>query len=305
MVGIAYVLPYQTNNNIFNLERFIDWGITIIFLLYGLKLNLKDLVKDLSNWKLHLIIQCSTFLLFPILAIAGKFLFIGEEWYLVWLSLYFLACLPSTVSSSVVMVSLAKGNMVSAIFNATISGLIGIVATPFLLDFYIKSNENVEGNNMVLELCLKVLLPLIIGLILNPYLKNFIEKYKNYVAEFDKLIILLIVYESFSKAFIANVFTAFPLTHFLVIVLGAVVLFFMVFGILKVVSRTLRFNYEDTVTTLFCGSKKSLVHGSVFLSLLALSADAKVLFLLPIMLYHSFQLFFISWLANKWGTSKN
>ncbi|GAL78303.1 sodium/bile acid symporter family [Algibacter lectus] len=42
----------------------------------------------------------------------------------------FLAALPSTVSSSVVMVSMAKGNIPAAIFNASISGIIGVALTP-------------------------------------------------------------------------------------------------------------------------------------------------------------------------------
>nr|WP_252864931.1 bile acid:sodium symporter [Capnocytophaga ochracea] len=58
-------------------------------------------------------------------------------------------------------------------------------------------------------------------------------------------------------------------------------------------------NREDTITTTFCGSKKSLVHGSLFMMVLGISDDNKVMFLLPIMLYHSFQLFYVSWLANK------
>ena len=304
MVVVGGIVPFNADKSSFPLEKIIDWGIVTIFFLYGLKLNLRDLLNDLKNWKLHVIVQFSTFILFPALVVASRFLFVGEDWNLVWLSLFFLACLPSTVSSSVVMVSMAKGNIVSAIFNATLSGLIGIVATPFLLGLYIKSDVNADSSSLIMDLGLKVLLPLIIGLTLNPLLKKWIEKYKTYVAEFDKLIILLIVYESFSKAFLANVFTTFPWTHFAVIALGAVVLFFVVFFILMKIATSLKFNYEDRVTAVFCGSKKSLVHGSVFLSLLSLSADAKILFLLPIMLYHSFQLFFISWLASKWGSKK-
>ena len=68
MVVAGKVIPYQDSyNQIFNLEAFIDWGIAGIFLLYGLKLNLKEVVKDVSNWKLHLLVQTGTFVLFPLL----------------------------------------------------------------------------------------------------------------------------------------------------------------------------------------------------------------------------------------------
>jgi sodium/bile acid cotransporter 7 len=61
----------------------------------------------------------------------------------------------------------------------------------------------------------------------------------------------------------------------------------------------MKFNREDQITATFCGSKKSLVHGSLFLLVLGIPDDQKVLFLLPVMIYHSFQLFYVSWLANK------
>ena len=59
------------------------------------------------------------------------------------------------------------------------------------------------------------------------------------------------------------------------------------------------FQLEEIITATFCGSKKSLVHGSLFLLVLGIPDDQKVLFLLPVMIYHSFQLFYVSWLANK------
>lgn len=71
MVLLAKLFPFHDSyNQYFNLSGFIDWGIAGIFLLYGLKLNLKEVVKDVSNWKLHLLIQSGTFILFPLLALA-------------------------------------------------------------------------------------------------------------------------------------------------------------------------------------------------------------------------------------------
>ncbi len=47
MVLMAKLIPFKESyNQYFNLSGFIDWGIAGIFLLYGLKLNLKEVVKD-------------------------------------------------------------------------------------------------------------------------------------------------------------------------------------------------------------------------------------------------------------------
>ena len=243
MVVAGKVIPYQDSyNQIFNLEAFIDWGIAGIFLLYGLKLNLKEVVKDVSNWKLHLLVQTGTFVLFPLLVLVFYPFFGDTIYFQSWLSVYFLACLPSTVSSSVVMVSIAKGNVTSAIFNASISGLIGILLTPLLMGFFLQAHHS-EGNQaeIIQQLLLKVLLPIILGILLNPIFKNIIQKYSKIIAEFDRLIILLIVYESFSKAFIENVFASVPSLVFVVIAVSVVILFFVVYAILQWISCKLGF----------------------------------------------------------------
>jgi len=301
MVLLAKLIPfYESYNQYFNLTGFIDWGIAGIFLLYGLKLNLKEVVKDISNWKLHLLIQSGTFIVFPLLVLLFYPLVKDSEYYNIWLSIFFLACLPSTVSSSVVMVSIAKGNVTSAIFNASISGLIGIIMTPLLMSFFLNPDSSSgDQSEIIQQLLLKVLLPIILGVLLNPFLKKWVAKYSNIIAEFDRLIILLIVYESFSTAFVENVFVSVPSIVFVVLASSVVFLFFTVYHILKRIATQLKFKPKDIITTTFCGSKKSLVHGSLFLLVLGIPDDQKVLFLLPVMIYHSFQLFYVSWLANK------
>ena len=301
MVLLGKFVPFRpAYNQWFPLSDFIDWGIAGIFLLYGLKLNLKEVVKDVSNWKLHLLIQSATFLLFPFLVLIFYPAFRETAYYGIWLSVFFLASLPSTVSSSVVMVSIAKGNVTSAIFNASISGLIGIVMTPLLMSFFLNANtESADKTEIVEQLLLKVLLPIVIGIALNPFFKKWIIRYSNVISEFDRLIILLIVYESFSTAFIENIFATVPGFVFLVLTISVVALFFIVYYITKFVAMKMGFQLEEIITATFCGSKKSLVHGSLFLLVLGIPDDQKVLFLLPVMIYHSFQLFYVSWLANK------
>ncbi len=301
MVFMGYLIPFRESyNSYFNLSAFIDWGIAAIFLLYGLKLNLKEVIKDITNWKLHLLIQSGTFILFPLLVLIFYPLVKGSAYQEIWLAIFFLACLPSTVSSSVVMVSIAKGNVTSAIFNASISGLIGIVMTPLLMSFFLTSAAGSGNHGDVLQqLLIKVLLPIILGILLNPVFKKWVTKYSNSIAEFDRLIILLIVYESFSTAFIENIFSSVPPVTFLILAFSVVFLFFTVYNILKLIAGKMDFKREDIITVAFCGSKKSLVHGSLFLLVLGIPEDKKVLFLLPVMVYHSFQLFYVSWLAGK------
>ena len=302
MVIFGKFLPFKESyQQVFNLDAFINWGIVGIFFLYGLKLNFKKVIQDISNWRLHLLVQGTTFVLFPFLVFVFYGLAVNTEYYALWLSVFFLACLPSTVSSSVVMVSIAKGNITSAIFNASISGLIGIVMTPLLMGFFLQQSgeSTLDQSEIVMQLLLKVLLPIILGLLLHRFFVKVVNKYSKIIAQFDKLIILLIVYESFSAAFLQNAFSSVSVQILMVLFLSLVLLFFLVYYILKFISNKMNFSREDTITATFCGSKKSLIHGSLFVLILGISDDQKVLFLLPILLYHSFQLFYVSWLANR------
>ncbi len=87
----------------------------------------------------------------------------------------------------------------------------------------------------------------------------------------------------------------------LVLFLIVVALFFTVFYITSWLSGRLHFIREDRITLQFAGSKKSLVHGSVFAAVLFSGMGGAGLMLMPIMIYHAFQLFYISIVARRMG----
>ena len=125
MIILARLIPgIGSKGSLIELSWLIKGGIALLFFFYGLKLSPEKLKEDLSNWRLHVLIQLITFLVFPVLLLLFYPMFRGTEQEILWLAVFFLAALPSTVSSSVVMVSIAGGNIPSAIFNASISGVI-------------------------------------------------------------------------------------------------------------------------------------------------------------------------------------
>ena len=73
------------------------------------------------------------------------------------------------------------------------------------------------------------------------------------------------------------------------------------YGIIWCFCRAMKFNREDTITALFCGSKKSLVHGSVMSKVLFSNPAIIGVVLLPTMLYHAYQLIIVSIIAKKWA----
>ncbi|WP_299579124.1 bile acid:sodium symporter family protein [uncultured Sunxiuqinia sp.] len=303
MILLAYLLPgIGKEGSTIELKVVIRYGISLLFFFYGLRLSPEKLKNDLSNWRLHLLIQGITFLIFPLTVLAFHPLFAGTDHEILWLSVFFLAALPSTVSSSVVMVSIAEGNISSAIFNASISGVIGILLTPLWMSLFMERQTEAFAFGQVLhDLVIQILIPVFVGLILHRWWGKWANRNKAYLSLFDKSVILMVVYRSFSDSFLNGIFNSIAL-HELLLLGGSVIgLFFFIFEGTKYLTKRLHFNREDRITVLFAGSKKSLVHGSVMVMVLFGDTTIGSLFLVPVMIYHAFQLFYISIIARRYA----
>lgn len=301
MILAAWIKPgIGMDLNYIDLNLVINIGVILIFFFYGLKLDWVKMKAGMRNWKMHFAVQLTTFLLFPLLILPFYPLMKNTGYEILWLGMFFLAALPSTVSSSVVMVSIARGNIPGAIFNASISGIIGIVATPLWMSlFLIGQQTGFDFSDVILQLILHIIVPVVAGLVLHPYFVQLVNRYIHKIAAFDKFIILLIVYESFSRSFLSGIFSSVSWKALIGLCLAVVILFYVVLKITGILSKRLNFSRADGITLQFAGTKKSLVHGSVFGSVLFGSVTGAGILLLPIMIYHSYQLFYISIVAQK------
>lgn len=295
---IAYFFPQGIE--ILPLTTITDIGIGLIFFFYGLKLSPAEFKLGFLNYKVHIVVQLTTFVIFPLLALLFFPFFEAGTGSNLWIALFFLGTLPSTVSSSIVMVSLAKGNLPTAIFNASLSGLIGIVATPLWLSFFMRQSGDFEFGPIILKLFLQIILPLIIGLFLQRFWGRFARKYSKELGLFDKTTIILIVYSSFSASFLSHLFESVNLFDLGKVIGMVIILFFAVYYGLGFFSNKIGFKTPDKITTQFCGTKKSLVHGSVMVKVIFGSSANTGLLLLPIMLYHSLQLVLVAFYAEKY-----
>jgi len=301
MVALAWLFPgFGMIQKPFSLEDLANYGVTGVFFFYGLKLNGEKLKKGLANWRMHLLVQATTFIIFPLLALAVKPLFASENAGHLWLGIFFLAALPSTVSSSVVMVSIAGGNIPAAIFNASISALIGVFITPLWVGAFLSAGTgSFDAGSIVLKLTLQVLVPVVAGMLLNKRFGFMAEKYKKGLKLFDQSIILMIIYTSFCRSFTLHLFAGMSVPEIMLLAGGMLLLFLAVLLFVKLIAGFLHFNRPDTITAMFCASKKSLVHGTVMADILFAGSSLAGFMLLPLMLYHALQLIAASLLAKK------
>jgi sodium/bile acid cotransporter 7 len=302
MVLLAYWFPlFGTSKAWYAPANVSVYGVAFIFFFYGLKLSPQQLKSGLSNIRLHIVVQLSTFVLFPLIAFLLKPILspINQP---LWEGIFFMAAIPSTVSSSVVMVGIAKGNIPGAIFNASISSMLGLVITPLLVGLVLSSSNNAgmaDIHSIIIKLLWQVVVPVIAGIILHPYWGKWVSKHLQTLKYFDQLIILLIVFTSFSESFESGVFAQTSLLLLVLLSIGLILLLGTVYRLIEWICRFLNFNREDTITTIFCGSKKSLVHGMVFSKILFPVNAAVGMMILPLMLYHAIQLVVISMIAQR------
>lgn len=290
----------------FSISSIANIGISFIFFFYGLKLNRSKLVAGLSNWKLHILVQAGTFIIFPLLILAFRPWLDHGDLHILWLGTFFLAALPSTVSSSVVMVSIAEGNIPAAIFNASISSLMGIFITPVWMSIATEGQQNsVDMSDIIVKLLLQILLPVVLGLLMNPTkLGKVAGKYNKQLKYFDQLTILAIVYTAFSESFEKDMFSNLGMVELLVLGVCMLVLFLVVYFLIGYIARLLGFNREDRITATFCGSKKSIIHGTVMAKVIFMNSPMTGILLLPIMLYHALQLIAVSIIAQGMARRK-
>jgi solute carrier family 10 (sodium/bile acid cotransporter), member 7 len=277
-------------------------GVALIFLLHGIGLSFAALKAGTLHWRLHLLVQTCTFLLFPVLGLA---LFFGAA---AWLSpelrlgLFFLCALPSTVSSSVALTAAAGGNVAAALFNATISSLIGVVVTPLWMSG-VAASAGVAPDlwSVVVDLCLWLVLPLAVGQALRPLLGEWAKRNRARIHLVDRGTILFLVYTTFCDSFLEGVWSSHGFGTVIVTVAINAALFSCVMIVSGGVGRALGFSRQDRIATMFCASKKSMATGVPMAQLMFAQSAVLGVVVLPLLIYHTMQLVLAGMLAARWS----
>lgn len=276
-------------------------GVALVFYLHGVSLAFAALQAGALRWRLHVVVQASTFLVFPLLGL-GILAALGDsvpdE---LRLGLFFLCALPSTVSSSVAMTALARGNVAAAVFNATLSSVVGVVLTPLWMALvWTAVGDAPPLGEVVVDLLLWLVLPLVVGQLSRPWLAGWAERHHGAISVVDRVVILVMVYTAFAASFAGGVWARQgPLQIALVLAISAALFALVMFAIGRT-SRALGFSREDRIAAMFCGSKKTLAAGVPMAKLIFGAHPGLGVILLPIMVYHPLQLMVAGVLAERW-----
>lgn len=274
-------------------------GIFVLFFGYGARLSAAETRSGLKNWKLHLSILVTTFVVFPVLAL--PLLAVPDSILSapIRVGLIFLCLVPSTVQSSITFTSLAGGNVAAAMVSATASNVLGVLITPLLAMAFIPTASGGSiGFEQVWGVVVQLLLPFVLGQLSRVVTAGFMARHRTRLKFLDQAVIMLIVYGSFSELRVSGVWRQIQLGDLALLVPLAAALLGLMFWFTWEMGGWLGFPREDRIALMFCGTKKSLATGVPMASVLFPGATVGVL-VIPLMLYHQAQLLVSSALATR------
>ncbi len=270
-------------------------GILLIFFNQGVLLPGEALRRGLMHWKLHAVIQSSTYLLFPF--VAALLLGVLPEELLppdLRTGFFYLSFLPTTISSAVVLTSGAKGDVSGALFNCTLSSLLGVFAVPLFCLMFLKVGASGEGPSapaLIGNIALILLLPVLLGQGMRPWLGRIFARHRAGITLLNNGVILFIVWGAFCRSFERRIWTQLHSLDFLVTVLLVVVLLLVMHALVWTISVLTGLESESRIAALFCGAQKTLAMGLPMSTLLFAGSTVEVsLLVLPLLLYHPLQL---------------
>lgn len=298
-VALATVAPVSDDAAKF-VSRLSSTAVALLFFLYGAKLKSDAIIAGLTNWKLQGLIVAITYVVFPILGLSLTFL--ARSWLpdpLI-VGFIFLAILPSTVQSSIALTAMARGNVPASICAASLSNILGVVFTPILAALFLSAADIKLNPDVVISIILQLLLPFVVGQLLRPLIGGWIERNKMLTTAMDRGSILLIIYSAFSAGMVAGIWGQLDGFSLSVLVITDIALLSAVMLISNLMGRMARLPHEDEVSLLFCGAQKSLASGVPLANILFAGHPVSMI-ILPLMLYHQFQLFLCAAMAPRYA----
>jgi sodium/bile acid cotransporter 7 len=267
------------------------------FFISGLRLPSSAALKGLKAWRLHLVIVAFSFVLFPLL---GFGMAAGSSWYLnheLVAGLLFLTMLPTAVQTATTFTGIAGGNTAAAVCAASISNLLGVVATPLLVAIALGSSSGMNVSS-VAKIGLQIVAPFILGQLLHKLTVKWTERWAPALKVMDRAAILLVVYGAFGAAVAGGVWHRIPPAQLAVAAGVCAFMLALTLWITSLVGRKLGFAAADATAIMFCGSEKSLATG-LPLSAILFPGPLGGVVILPVIMYHAMQLIVCAGIARR------
>ncbi|KAL3467734.1 putative sodium bile acid cotransporter [Aspergillus heterothallicus] len=348
-IGIACLLAYLFPNvakhgGIIRSEYSVLYGaVAVVFLISGLSIPQEKLVRQLFNWRLHILVQVTSFLFVPAVVLAVVHAILAGDKTAridraVLAGYIFTACIPTTIASNVVMTRSAGGDDAAALAEVLIANLLGpFVTAGWTVTLLPKSKEfdvwrDGDGDltamyrDVFKQLGLAVLLPLAVGQLVR-YLwskqtAHIIQKYK--IAKFGSACLLLMIWTTFSSCFATGALQSLSTESVMFVTLFNIALYVFLTVVCFALSRPpqslcrrttfgrwsvfRRIPPVETIAVCFCGPAKSTALGIPLLYAMWTRVDLflKAKTSVPVLLYTTEQMFVAHFFVHafRWWTRR-
>ena len=269
--------------------------IIMLFFIAGFTLPSHSIKEGLKEYRLHVYIQLFIFVFIPAFVFCTTLPFRGTMDRKVLTGLYAVACLPTTVSSCIVFTHISGGNTAGSMFNSAVANIIGIVVTPMLLSLLMRGAGQgmaaAELFRVLSSLGYKMLAPAAAGQAARIWLKDQAEAANFRLKVISNVLIIIIIFFSFAKAAANPVFKAYMKKMLLpFLYLAAVHIIFAAAAYRG--GKLIKLSHQSRIAALYTASQKSAAMGVPFAAtFFSGSPELLGVVLLPIIFYHSFQLF--------------
>lgn len=273
-------------------------GIFLLFLVNGMRIRRSEIARGLANWRYFGPLML---FVFGAMALAGLgFASVAGTMLppLVALGFVYLGCLPSTVQSATSYTSLAEGNVALSVVGAALINIAGVFVCAPLFALLGGGGAGDIGSEAIIRIGLILVLPFVIGQIVQDRVIERIGVHRARVAWLDRAVIGIAVYVAFSGAVEQGLGTMFSAADWGVLI--ALVLALLAAALVGawLASGLLGLARADRIAFLFAGSQKSVAVGAPLAAVLFPPASAGFV-IAPLLLYHLAQLVLAAPLAMR------
>ena len=182
--SFKWVLSTYEGINILNLL------LSIVLFTMGTTLKMDDFINVFKNPKEIAVGVAAQYLIMPIIALAFARIFSLDM--ALTIGLILVGTVPGGTASDVITF-LSKGDVALSVSLTTVSTLISPILTPLITLLLIGNQIPFNPIDMFISIIEIVIIPIILGLILNYKFPDFCEKLKDYLPAVSSIVICLIV----------------------------------------------------------------------------------------------------------------
>ncbi len=195
MVVLAFSMPAL---GMFVREyKILKVGIFLAFLVTGMTLDTSDVINQLKNVKVLVAAVFSSLFFFPFVSyLAAGAVFASQPDFII--GAVIIATAPVTIASGTVMTGMARGNISLSLFICVLCNVVAIFTIPPLMKLFLSVGETIELPvwSMMLNLIVTILVPTIIGQLLQSRVKEMTKRHRKKISIFNQSVVLLIIFNA-------------------------------------------------------------------------------------------------------------